>query len=1074
MQRTISIFAAITITAAVVGFGLLGTSSAFAAASPPEIQYPTNGSVVDAGVVTIRAALTSTSSAEQVTAMYVVDVSGSTGLTSFDCSGDGLINIADDLNSDGVAGETLDCEIAATIALNTSLAAIPGSNDRIRAGLVAFGDLAAIADLDIAAGDQSFVSLLADTDGDRNRAADIVQVASSLDQSVVRLYTSKSVGFGTNFDPALQTAVTALSSRPGRRIVFLLTDGQGRLSESTLTAARLAGVEIRPFGVTSGSDRCAPSGALARIAASSGTQCVYVENPASLSAVVTGQPSSVQRVDVQLDSGPIVAAAVDPLGNIQANVNVPAGNHTVSVTVRYTDGTSAVSTVSFRATEGVGYVAMGDSYSAGEGILPFLPVPGAKNGCHQSEKSYSRLVGTPGLVLPGNPNINFDFVACSGAVLKNLLSVPQNARGETHIVQTSRVGTEADLVTFTIGGNDMGFSAIATHCALQVWCYNDDFASLTTGKSVPLEDFVEIRLALLRPELQTFYRTLRTKTANNAMIVALDYPEVMDDGIAVRIGCKERLIFDRAESQFINGFVNQLSGAIEQGASAAGIWSASVIPKFKGHRICDGGINTQSEWLVGHETAKKAAGDASFHPDDTGARAYAEVLTEFVQSRLNQGGPVTPQGLPRNPDPTAPQAVASSPANVGFARGFAPFQTATPLPATGLTDAEIAEVAAITFSDGDIEGLSARRGSSTCSENAALGEQLVVTGYGFAPNSSVSFQLKSESEINPRTSPVPLTANADGGVTASFIVPQNLGRSRALAGTDAWALLGVLMNGRNGDGGQHRVSDALFIELPGSLCTATITAAGDVSTGSEAAPSAALTPGVPPLQVLPVVALFTTGTGGIEFNGAQHTVNALVHSNGPLAVKGNSVVMSGGAEYATSLEVKGSAHAIAPAAKLVPSRGADRPIDARLLAPGSALAQSLGAAYYFVSAGDCKNGTWKPKASELTEGVWYVDCAVELNLSPAVDLTIVATGTVKIASSQLRFNAYLPGVAVVSTSAAENAVEISGANNLFSGEIATNGGVRISGSSGVFACGLTAASIRVAGSSHRFETTCRL
>lgn len=41
----------------------------------------------------------------------------------------------------------LDCEIAGVIALNTSLASIPGSLESIRVGLVPFGSSAATADV---------------------------------------------------------------------------------------------------------------------------------------------------------------------------------------------------------------------------------------------------------------------------------------------------------------------------------------------------------------------------------------------------------------------------------------------------------------------------------------------------------------------------------------------------------------------------------------------------------------------------------------------------------------------------------------------------------------------------------------------------------------------------------------------------------------------------------------------------------------------------------------------------------------------------------------------------------------
>ena len=98
-------------------------------------------------------------------------------------------------------------------------------------------------------------------------------------------------------------------------------------------------------------------------------------------------------------------------------------------------------------------IALGDSYSAGEGLDCYDPstdVDGS-NQCHRSDHAYSSWV---------QPEEAHRFVACSGAVIKDLFSVGQ--WGEQP--QVNAIGTSADTVLMTIGGNDVGFGEVVKAC----------------------------------------------------------------------------------------------------------------------------------------------------------------------------------------------------------------------------------------------------------------------------------------------------------------------------------------------------------------------------------------------------------------------------------------------------------------------------------------------------------------------------------------------------------------------------------------------------------------------------------
>lgn len=122
-------------------------------------------------------------------------------------------------------------------------------------------------------------------------------------------------------------------------------------------------------------------------------------------------------------------------------------------------------------TQELKYVALGDSFSSGEGVPPFilpwppfiwpgppfiLPVPpfispedSKEIVCHRSTRAYAKL-------LDQDPELNFElqaFEACSGATT---WEVVEN--------QLGAITEDTDLVTITIGGNDVGFAWFVRQC----------------------------------------------------------------------------------------------------------------------------------------------------------------------------------------------------------------------------------------------------------------------------------------------------------------------------------------------------------------------------------------------------------------------------------------------------------------------------------------------------------------------------------------------------------------------------------------------------------------------------------
>lgn len=103
------------------------------------------------------------------------------------------------------------------------------------------------------------------------------------------------------------------------------------------------------------------------------------------------------------------------------------------------------------------YVALGDSFAAGPGILP----QEALDPCFRSTVNY------PHLVARALDVTTFRDVTCSSATTANVLTTPQEPMtpsGAVLPVQLDAVSAKTTLVTITIGANDIGLADLALTC----------------------------------------------------------------------------------------------------------------------------------------------------------------------------------------------------------------------------------------------------------------------------------------------------------------------------------------------------------------------------------------------------------------------------------------------------------------------------------------------------------------------------------------------------------------------------------------------------------------------------------
>jgi alpha-tubulin suppressor-like RCC1 family protein len=193
---------------------------------------------------------------------------------------------------------------------------------------------------------------------------------------------------------------------------------------------------------------------------------------------------------------------------------------------------------------GAVYVALGDSYAAGEGLGGFevgtnTPPSGktntnrAKNTCHRSlAGAYASLNRPAPLVQPAVPTTRRSFWACSGARTTDILHsqgalpIGNNYYQASQPAQALTVDARTRWISVSVGGNDVGFSDVGRACA-----------SYTTGRttapipglsSVPCATAITAatkKLPALRRDLVDVYKSLLDK-APQAVLAVVGYPRV--------------------------------------------------------------------------------------------------------------------------------------------------------------------------------------------------------------------------------------------------------------------------------------------------------------------------------------------------------------------------------------------------------------------------------------------------------------------------------------------------------------------------------------------------------------------
>ncbi len=289
-----------------------------------------------------------------------------------------------------------------------------------------------------------------------------------------------------------------------------------------------------------------------------------------------------------------------------------------------------------------GYLALGDSYAAGQDIDGHK---GTDAGCLQSSVNYPSQVATNlGLTLTDN--------TCSGAVLGDVFATSTAGRP----AQAGAPGNSVGTITLTMGANDLGLSAIASSCIA-----SSASGPLTSGEpscaarySAGGENNLASRLATtVLPHLTSTLTQLRS-TYPSARILVVGYlPLTPDAAHTPAGGCFSRLAlngtsfpFVTTDLEWLNSVQRAMDAQYELAAEASGAQYLSLMTAAADHTACSAS-NTP---YINPLTITGFSPDASaLHPNSSGLKFLGQAVTSALNTQQAFGG-VRGQLIPQGGD----------------------------------------------------------------------------------------------------------------------------------------------------------------------------------------------------------------------------------------------------------------------------------------------------------------------------------------------------------------------------------------------------------------------------------------
>lgn len=250
------------------------------------------------------------------------------------------------------------------------------------------------------------------------------------------------------------------------------------------------------------------------------------------------------------------------------------------------------------------YVAMGDSYAAAPGV----PESAAPRGCHKSTNNY------PAILARRLAASALHDVTCSGATSDDVISREQKTDHGLMPRQIDMIGPPTDLITVTIGANDVGLAGDAESCEVK----GPDPKPCTATLVVDNVDSVSRSITAQVPVWAAMIDQLRTN-APRARIILVGYGMFIRPG-----GCFPAQPLLPGDADYLQAKVAELDDRQRQLAAQKGIEFFDTRSMSQGHDMC---APAADRYVEGYPDG--AAG-VPLHPTALGATAIGNALTDYL------------------------------------------------------------------------------------------------------------------------------------------------------------------------------------------------------------------------------------------------------------------------------------------------------------------------------------------------------------------------------------------------------------------------------------------------------------
>jgi lysophospholipase L1-like esterase len=251
------------------------------------------------------------------------------------------------------------------------------------------------------------------------------------------------------------------------------------------------------------------------------------------------------------------------------------------------------------------YVSLGDSYAAG----PFIPGPVLPLGCLKSDHNYPHLAA-PSIGPLRDPS-------CSGAKTDDMTNPQSIELDGPNPPQFNSLEASTEVVSLTIGGNDIGFSEIAQSCITP-----NPFSSPCKDKyDAGGNDQIAERIAATAPKVAAVLQGIHSGSPG-ARVYVVNYPAIFPE---TGHGCWPQMPVSYTDAPYLRAKEQQLDAMIATQAAANGATLVDWYQASIGHDACKNALVRWVEPLVPNNPA------APIHPNQRGMQGAANLLAAAVK-----------------------------------------------------------------------------------------------------------------------------------------------------------------------------------------------------------------------------------------------------------------------------------------------------------------------------------------------------------------------------------------------------------------------------------------------------------